>query len=530
MIHELLFKNATVVDGSGSPGFRSDVLVNKGKIEDIGDFDNAAAERTIDTRDLVLCPGFIDMHSHSDIWLLSHPYQESKIFQGVTTEVLGQDGLSYAPATSDTLPLLRRTLSALNGDSEITPWDWTSVGDFLSRFDGKTAVNVCYLVPHAAVRLLVVGPEGRKATKSELDRMESIIREAMSEGAVGFSTGLTYTPCAFADTDELIACCRGLSAGRGFFAPHLRSYGRLFGEAIEEALSVGRQTAVPVHFTHFHSSFEVNRDRAEAWLARLDQGTTEGIDVTMDSYPYTVASTFLAGFFPSWVHDGGSEKFLTRISSTKLRETIRRQMEEEGCDGFSHVPIDWKNIVISSVTSESNQRVVGRTIHELALEVAKSPFDWTCDLLREQNLQVSCLALIGHEKNVQTIMRHPRHMVGTDGLLVGSRPHPRAYGTFARYLQHYTRELRILTLEECIRKMTSLPAERLGLHDRGLVAKGKAADLVIFDPKNIEDTATYENPRSHPHGIQYVLVNGRMVVDNGNHTGILAGRVLTSKS
>jgi N-acyl-D-amino-acid deacylase len=530
LLSQLLFKNGTVVDGSGSPRFRSDVLVNDGRIEDIGEFPNSVAEQTIDIHDRVLCPGFIDMHSHSDIWLLSNPRQESKIMQGVTTEVLGQDGLSYAPASPSTLPLLRRTLTALNGDCHSASWDWTSVGDFLERFDGKISVNICYMVPHAAVRLLVIGPEGRKATQRELERMRDLVREGMSEGAVGFSTGLTYTPCAFADTEELIACSQGVVAEGGYFAPHLRSYGRRFGEAIEEALSVGRKSGVPVHFTHFHCSFEVNRDRAEALLARLDRARNDGIDVTIDSYPYTAASTFLAGFFPSWVHAGGPDKFLARIASRVEREKIRREMEEEGCDGCSHVPIDWANIVISGVRSKSNQKVVGYTVVEMAREKGKSPFDWTCDLLQEENMQVSCLAFIGHEKNVQTIMKHPSHMVGTDGLLAGSRPHPRAYGTFARYLQYYTRELKILTLEECIRKMTSLPAARLGLHNRGIVRKGMVADLVVFDPERIEDTATYENPRSHPHGIEYVLVNGRVVVAHGTHTGVLAGRVLTTRS
>jgi len=527
---DMLIRNGTVIDGSGAPAFNADVAVEDGMIRMVGDVGTLEATTTIDATGRTLCPGFIDMHAHSDVVLLMNPRQECKVMQGVTTEVIGQDGLSYAPVNPSTLSMLRRNLAPLNGDSEDVSWDWTSVGDFLTRFDGRTALNVCYLVPHAAVRLLVLGDENRKATANELERMKAIVAEGMNEGAIGFSTGLTYTPCAFSDTQELIACCQGIAPSGGYFAPHLRSYGAHLQEAIDEALNVARRSDVPLHFTHFHSSFEINKDRAESLLACLDQAQKEGIEITLDSYPYTAASSFLAGFFPSWVHAGGPDKFLARVSSRTQREGIRREIEEEGCDGYSHVPIKWDQIVISGTASEKNQWVTSRTVAETARKIHKSPFDFVCDLLIEENLKVSCLAFIGHEENVQTIMKHPSHMAGTDGLLTGARPHPRAYGTFPRYLQHYVRELKILTVEECIRQMTSLPARRLGLGDRGLVHEGMVADLVIFSPEVIEDTATYENPRSHPRGIDYVFVNGELVVDHGKHTGALAGQVLRKRS
>jgi N-acyl-D-amino-acid deacylase len=529
---DLIIKNGTVVDGSGTPAFRADVAISGQKIKLVGNSGRSDARRVIDASGRVVSPGFIDMHSHSDIPLLINPREESKIMQGVTTELIGQDGLSYAPVDDVTLPILRKTLAGVYGDSDAIDWNWTSVGDFLSRFDRKVAVNVCYLVPHGAVRLLAVGPEDRVATDKELERMKELVAEGMSEGAVGFSTGLTYPLCAFADTRELIACCEGIAPTGGFFAPHLRSYGPRLQEAIEEALQVGRDASVPVHFTHFHCSYEFNKNRAVEFLARLDRAQAEGIEITFDSYPYTAGATFLGGIFPSWVHGGGPKKFLERISSRALRERIRHEMEEEGCDGYSHVPIDWKQVVIGGVGSQQNEWAVGRSVAELGVETGKRPIDLVCDLLFDDNLGVSCLAFFGHETNVRIIMKHPSHMVGSDGGLIGSRPHPRAYGTFARYLQCYTRELKVLTLEECIRKMTSLPAARLGLSDRGLVREGMAADLVIFDFQRLEDTATYENPRSHPRGIDFVLVNGTIVVDEGRHTGFLAGRVLerTSRS
>jgi len=515
-----------VVDGSGGLSFQGDVGVSQGKICIVGDCSEAPADRTIDARGRVVCPGFIDMHSHSDVALLMNPRQESKIMQGVTTEVLGQDGLSYAPASSSTLPLLRKSLAALNGSSDMIAWDWRSVGDFLSRFDGKVAVNVCYLVPHGAIRYLVVGSQDCPVTDRELAEMKSLVAESMGEGAVGFSTGLTYSPCAFADTRELIVCCQAVAPFGGFFAPHLRCYGRDFAEAINEALQVSKASDVPVHFTHFHCSFDVNRDRVDQLMTQLDQAVNEGAQISLDSYPYAAGSTFLGGIFPSWAHAGGPEKFLARIASRNERTRICREMEEEGCDGYSHVPVDWTKVVISGVSSQKNQWAVARSVADLASDTRKQPFDLVCELLSQENLEVSCLIFFGFEHNVRTIMKHPAHMVGTDGILTGSRPHPRAYGTFARYLQLYTRELKILTLAECVRKMTSLPASRLGLSDRGLIREGMAADLVIFDPVSVEDTATYDDPRSHPRGIEHVLVNGKMVVECGEHTGILAGRVL----
>lgn len=523
---DLLIKNGIVVDGSGGPAFSADIVVDGGRICEVGDCKIKQATKIIDAHGLAVCPGFIDMHTHSDISLLANPRQESKVMQGVTTEVLGQDGLSYAPVDAVTLSTLRKSLTALNGDAEGVSWDWTSVGDFLSRFDGNVAVNVCYLVPHAAIRLMVLGEEDRLATDGELARMQAAVVEAMREGAVGFSTGLTYAPCAFSDTRELVACCRGIEPFGGYFAPHLRSYGGHFTSAIEEALQVARESSVSLHLTHFHCSFEVNKDRVEEILAHLDQAAATGIKVTLDSYPYTAGSTFLGGFFPSWVHGGGPNKFLARISSLNDRKRIQREMEEEGCDGYSHVPVEWEKIAVAGVGSLKNQWMAGKSVAELARLTGKSAFDFACGLLIDENLQVSCLAFFGYDKNVQAIMKHPAHMVGTDGLLVGSRPHPRAYGTFARYLQHYTRELKLLTLEACIQKMTSLPAAVLGLHDRGFVRKGQIADLVVFNPESVEDTATYENPRNHPRGIQFVLVNGKVVVEYGKHTGVLAGQVL----
>ncbi len=523
---DVILKNAMVVDGSGAPGFPADVAIGGGRIRMVGDCAALAADQVIDVANRTVCPGFIDMHTHSDIALLTNPRQECKIMQGVTTEVLGQDGLSYAPVDGGVLAMLRKSLAALNGDSDAIDWNWTGVGDFLSRFDGKTSVNVCYLVPHGAVRLMVMGAENLPAGETDRERMKALVAEGMSEGAVGFSTGLTYAPCAFADIRELVTCCQAAALHGGYFAPHLRNYGPSFLEAIREALEVGRTSGAPVHFTHFHCSFPSNKHRVHDVLALLEQAQQGGLDISLDSYPYIAGSTFLGGLFPSWVHEGGPEMFLERIASPTLRERIRREMEE-GCDGFQYEPMDWSRIVIGGTGTGKSEWTVGHSLEELSEQTRKTSFDIACDLLIQEELDVSCLAFIGYEENVRTIMQHSRHMAGSDGLLTGSRPHPRAYGTFARYLQHYTRDLGILSLERCIQKMTSLPASRLGLHDRGLIREGMAADLVVFDPGTIEDTATYENPSSHPRGIDYVFVNGRMTMERGKHTGSLAGRVLT---
>jgi N-acyl-D-amino-acid deacylase len=523
---DLLIRGGRVIDGAGNPWFRADVGIADGRIAVVGRLAGEPAAREIDAAGLIVCPGFVDMHTHSDLQLLVSPDHEAKIHQGVTVEVLGQDGLSYAPVTDEVLVQLRSQLAAWNDDPPNFAWTWRTVEEYLDRLDEGIAVNACYLVPHGTVRMCAMGLDDRAPTAGELGAMKQLVAEGLEQGAVGLSAGLTYAPAMYADDDELVALCEVVRDYGGFYCPHHRNYGLSAIEAYGDCIEIARRSGVALHLAHAHLGFEVNRGRAPALLAQIDAARAEGVDVTMDTYPYLAGATYLHAFLPGWMHAGGSSETLARLRREELRERLRIEMEEQGSDGFHDVPIDWGTIVISGVRTAPAGRWVGQSVLEAALAADQRPIDFVCELLVEEELGVACIVHIGNEENVRAIMTHPAHTAGSDGILVGERPHPRSYGTFPRYLAVYVRELGILRWEQAIRKMTSLPCQRLGFNDRGLVRPAMAADVVCLDPATVRDTATYEDPRRLPEGIPYVIVNGRVVVDDGRHTGELAGRAL----
>ena len=523
---DVLIRGGQVLDGAGNPWFEADVGVAGDRIAAVGRLADEPAARVIDADGLVVCPGFVDMHTHSDLQLLAEPGHEAKVHQGVTLEVLGQDGLSYAPSTDEVLEQLRAQLAGWNDDPAGFEWDWHTVGGYLDRLDGGIAVNAAYLVPHGTLRMIAMGLDDRAPTESELAHMTRLLAEGLEQGAVGLSAGLTYTPGMYADDDELVALCGVLRERGGFYCPHHRNYGLHALEAYRACIEIARRAGVPLHLAHAHLGYAVNRGRAPELLAMIDDARAEGIDVTLDTYPYLAGSTYLHAFLPSWAHAGGSTATIERLRDPALRERLRVEMEDDGSDGFHEIPIDWSVIVIGGVRRPESRRWVGRSVAEAAAEAGARPIDFLCELLAGDELGVSCIAHTGNEENVRTIMTHAAHMVGSDGILVGERPHPRSYGTFPRYLAVYVRELGVLTWEQAVRKMTSLAAQRLGFWDRGLLRPGMAADLVCFEPASVRDTATYENPRQLPEGIPYVICNGRFTVDDGARTAELPGRAL----
>lgn len=523
-IIDLLIRNGFVVDGAGNPGFYADVAVKNGKIAAIGRLPQLRGKREIDAAGKIVAPGFIDMHTHSDLMLLAEPLHEGKVSQGVTTDVIGHDGLSYAPVTPEALQTLRSLLEGLNGNPDLD-YTWRSVREYLDRFEGKVATNVAFLVPHAAVRISVMGMRDSVPTAEEMRKMQDLVRIAMEEGGVGFSTALTYPPCSFATQWELTELCRAAAPYGGCFAPHLRSYGAGFLEAVQEGIAIAEDAGLPLHLTHFQVSFEPNRGKAREFLELIDAKRSQGMDITMDCYPYTAGSTFLAGLMPSWLHVGGVEQALQRLQDASSRARLREDLEK-GCDGMHGVPVDWSKVTISALAKPGKEELVGQTLQQAAQAAGMDPFDFCFDLLMDQDLRVGCILENGDERNIQEVVKHPASMPGSDGILVGDRPHPRAFGTHARWLAHYVRELGLLSLEDCIRKMTSLPAQRLGLFDRGLIRTGMAADLVVFDLASVQDRATYENPRSLATGIDYTIVNGQVVWEQGRPSGLTPGRVL----
>ncbi|RJQ71510.1 D-aminoacylase [Pseudonocardiaceae bacterium YIM PH 21723] len=521
---DIVVRGATIVDGTGGPSYTAEVGVHKGRIAEIGS--GLTGTRVIEADGLVLSPGFIDMHSHSDVQVLANPDHLAKVSQGVTSEVYGQDGLSYAPVDEDTLAALRAQLAGWNDDPAGFDWNWRSVGEYLDRLDQGIAVNAAYLVPQGTVRMMVLGFEDRPATESEVDRMCELVATGLDEGAVGLSSGLTYTPGMYADLAELVALCRVTGRRGGYYSPHHRSYGANALEAYAEMVDVALLAGCPLHLAHATMNFPVNKGRAGELLTLLDGAIADGCDISLDTYPYLPGATYLSALLPSWSAEGGLEATLDRLSDPDTRERIRLDIEVNGSDGCHGVPVDWDTIEINGVRRDENLHLVGQSVAASARRLGVPPGELYFAVLRSERLATSCLMHVGHEENVRAIMRHPAHTGGSDGLLVGERPHPRAWGTFPRYLGHYVRELGVLGLEECVAHLTGRAARRLRLTDRGLVREGHAADLVLFDPDTIADTATFDNPRQVATGIPYVLVNGVPVIDGGNHTGALPGHSL----
>ncbi|WKU46673.1 D-aminoacylase [Streptomyces sp. VNUA116] len=534
---DTVFRDARVIDGSGGPSYRADVALAGGRIAAIAreGEPRLTARRTVEAQGLALSPGFIDMHAHSDLALLRDPAHTAKAAQGVTLEVIGQDGLSYAPVDDRTLAAVRAQIAGWNGgapEDASVEFTWRTVGEYLDRLDhgfaGEgIAVNAAYLVPQGTLRALAVGWEDRPATPAETERMKRLVAEGLAEGAVGLSSGLTYTPGMYATDAELTELCRVVAAYGGYYCPHHRSYGKGALAAYEEMIALTRRAGCALHLAHATMNFGVNEGRAPELLAVLDAALAAGADISLDTYPYTPGCTTLAAMLPSWAGEGGPGAVLARLRDDATAERIRYAMETEGADGCHGVPIDWEAIEVSGVADPAlASSHVGRTIAGAARERGEEPWTTARRLLIADRLGTAILQHVGHEENVRTIMRHRVHTGGSDGILHGAKPHPRAYGTFPHYLGRYVRELGVLSLEECVAHLTSRPAARLRLPDRGLVRVGNRADLVLFDPETVAAGATFEAPRTLPTGIPYVLIAGRFVMEDSRRTDVLAGRAV----
>ncbi|WP_320783894.1 D-aminoacylase [Streptomyces sp. CRN 30] len=529
-MEELVIRDAEVVDGSGGPSYRADVVVDGGRIVSIvkeaagAGCQRPTARRGLDAEGLVLSPGFIDMHAHSDLALLRDPDHSAKAAQGVTLEVIGQDGLSYAPVDDRTLAEVRGAIAGWNGPGDDIDFDWRSVGEYLDRLDRGIAVNAAYLIPQGTVRALAVGWEDREATDAELAHMRRLVAEGLQQGAVGLSSGLTYTPGMYAKDAELTELCRVVAEYGGYYCPHHRSYGAGALAAYQEMVELTREAGCPLHLAHATMNFGVNKGRAPELLTLLDEALASGADITLDTYPYTPGCTTLVAMLPSWASEGGPERVLERLADDATAERVRHHLEVTGSDGCHGVPMEWDTIEISGVNDPALTEYVGRTVAESARLRGETPWTTARRLLLADRLAPTILQHVGHEENVRAIMRHRVHTGGSDGILQGAKPHPRAYGTFPHYLGHYVRELGVLSLEECVAHLTSRPAARLRLPDRGLVREGHRADLVLFDPATVAAGSTFDTPRRLPTGIPHVLVDGRFVIEDGRRTDVLAGR------
>lgn len=523
----LLLKGGRVVDGTGAPALEADVLVRDGKIAAIGR-DLPAADRELDVTGLVVAPGFIDTHSHSDLDVLLRPQVLPKIMQGITTELLGQDGVSLAPLPAQYISPWRKNLAGLDGDSDEIDWTFGTTDRYLSMIEAAhPGLNEMYLVPHGNIRMEAMGLDNRLPTAEELEKMRAITRREMEAGAMGLSTGLIYIPCAYSESLELIKMCKVVAEYDGVFVIHQRSEADTILDSMKEVIEIGRRSGVKVHWSHFKVCGKQNWDKIDAVLELLEEAKAEGITVSFDQYPYVAGSTMMGAILPPWVHDGGTDKAVARLADPELRKKMVYDMEHgiPGWDNFVDFA-GFENIYVTSVKTEKNADAVGLSIVQLAEKRGVDPYTAAFDLLMEEENAVGMVDFYGTEEHVRRFMQRPEMNVCTDGLLCPGKPHPRLYGSFARVLGKYVREESVLTLEEAVRKMTGKPAEVLSLKDRGLLREGMCADITVFDPSTIIDKGTFTDPIQFPDGIAYVIVNGEVAVDHGAHTGVLNGRVI----
>ncbi|OAA64109.1 D-aminoacylase [Akanthomyces lecanii RCEF 1005] len=546
-MESIIFVSATVITGEeDAKPFVADVLVKDGLVAQIGapgTIESTTARR-IDAHGRYLSPGFIDMHAHSDLYLITSPMHEAKISQGCTTEVVGQDGISYAPIrTKEQLQAIRNQIAGWNGnpsDQECQTkhqktgiFDWQTVGDYLDCLErNKTATNVAMLVPQGNLRLLACGPNDTPASPTEIEDQVRLLREAIDHGAVGMSSGLTYTPGMYASTSELAILCKAMADEYPgtYYAPHHRSYGFKALESYDEMIGLGKNTGCPIHLTHATMNFSENKGRAPELLQMVDEALSCGIDVTLDTYPYLPGCTTLAALLPSWASAGGPDETLKRLDNAEMRDKIQVAIEVTGCDGGHGIPTNWDEIQIGSTAHEALAGYAGRRVAEVARSLGKPAIEVFYDILLKDRLATSCLMHIGDEENVRLIMKHEKHMSGSDAILHGETLHPRAYGTFTRYLGHYARDLGMFTVPQMMAHLTSRPAKRLNVYPfRGHIGVGSAADLVLFDAETIQDMATFEQPKLTSKGIEFVLVNGVVAVDAGKLTGARGGHVLRRK-
>jgi len=525
-MYDFLIKNVQVVDGTGAEPFTGDIGVKDGRIAGVGAL-QGAGQRTIDGSGLSAVPGFIDMHSHTDLEFFKAQAPDAKVRQGVTTELLAQDGLGVAPVSDENARLVSELVAGLLGKLPLERWTWRSFDGYLQTLDGRGLPNnAAALVPHGLVRIMAMGMENRPATPQELDEMRALVREALACGAVGLSTGLIYPPCSYSPTDELVALNREVAARDGIFVVHQRDEGYNLSQSFAEVCQVARQSGVHLHVSHLKAYGQVNWPLMDRVLEAAEAFLKEGGQVTWDRYPYLAGCTVLSAVLPDWTLAGGTQALVTNLMDPEFRARIHQDFRK-GLDVWNNraLSIGWSNIVISGVSSEKNRWVEGRDCADLACACGKDPVDFVCDLLAEEKLAVTKISVYGSEQVLEKVLRHPQATVGSDGIFVG-RPHPRLYGTYPRYLKTFVREKKLLSLPEAVRKVTSFPAQILGLKGRGALEAGFWADMVLLDPESVADTATYEEPEGYPTGIPYIFVNGQLVVEGGQFTSALPGQVL----
>jgi len=522
---DLLIKGAEVMDGSGAPAVPGDVAIAGDRIAAVGRVEGGRARRVVNAAGLAAAPGFVDIHSHSDYHYFLAPQVESQVMQGVTSEIIGNCGYAAAPIWGPWLEDRAREYKRVN-DLDL---DWTTVAGYEARVKAiGVSVNYAVLMGHGTLRGSAMGGADRPAKPEELSAMVEAARRGMREGAVGLSTGLVYAPGCFADRDEVAAVAGAVREEGGILTSHMRSEGDALLEAIEEIIGIAKTARIPLQISHLKTMNPRNWHKKEQMFALIEGAQARGVDVTCDRYPYTAANTGLAQVMNRWALEGSKDEQAARLADPAARRRIRGEILAQ-----TPGPERWDTIMISECTLPQNQRYNGLRVRQAAALAGADPVEFILDLLREERNNVDAIYFSMSEENLRDILRKPYMMIGSDagcrdhyGPLSKGRPHPRGFGTFARVLGHYVRDEKLFDLPTAVRKMTWDPCRRLGITDRGLLRPGLAADVVLFDPARIRDTATYEDPIRYPEGVQMVLVNGVVTVEGGDHTGARAGRMV----
>jgi N-acyl-D-amino-acid deacylase len=516
---ELVLKRATIIDGTGRPRFRGDIAIAKDSILAVDDEGTLRGAEELDCDGLIVAPGFIDTHSHSDIRVMVEPRLPMKVRQGITLEVFGQDGISVAPVRASDRAQVEQQLAGLNGRLG-REWDWQSVGEYLESIErARPSLDCAYLIPHGQARLYAMGMEDRLATRNEIIAMQEIIRRSMREGALGLSTGLIYPPCCFADTAELIDLARAVAEFDGIFVAHMRSESDYLEDAVREMIEIGKASGVRTHISHFKAAGRENWSKIDAVLEMIHRAQLEGVRLTADQYPYIAGSTMLGAILPPWAHAGGVEVTIARLASEDERGRMRSEMLDRSRSAWDNF---WKwsgpeGIIISDIESGRNAEYVGKSLAEAAAiergaEASEEmAVEFALDLLARERMGVGMISFSQSETVARKILSQPYVNVCTDGLL-GGKPHPRAYGTYPRILGRYVREQNLISLEEAVRKMSALAAATFQLNRYGLIAEGMKANLVVFDAERVIDRATFEDSKQYPIGISHVIVEGQPVI------------------
>ena len=528
---DLLITNGRIIDGTGNPAYEADVGIVGSKIEIMErDLNKLTADRTIDADGMVVCPGFIDTHSHDDAYLLINPQCDDKVRQGVTTDVIGNCGFSLTPLSDQHRDDLRIASSIMGGSHLPNDfWRLSSFDEYLTVLEeSRPGINVVPLVGHGTIRIAVLGFENRRPTESELAEMKHLTADAMQAGAFGLSSGLIYVPANYAGTEEIIELGKVAGQYRGIYATHMRSEGDWQMEAIEETLRIASEADVAVHISHHKIAGKNNWGKSLDTLNLFSEARTRGLMVTCDQYPYKAGSTFLAAALPPHIQAHGPSVFAEELRRPEIQRAIADEIESDGNTHWENLikGAGFDNIIISD--SPHHEDYIGKSITQIAEMEAKGPYDIFFDLLIEEQMEVAMIIFIMDEEDVIRIMRDPLTMIGTDGIpgFGTSKVHPRMIGTFPRILGRYVRQKGLIELEEAIRKMTSLPAQTFGLYKKGVLRERMDADVVVFDPETIIDKSTFDDPTRPPEGIRCVIVNGELAVENGRVLGATSGQVL----